>query len=158
VSDHADERNARDDLDAIHQRGLGGVLGGHEHMLITQVSEATDGDENTVYVTDRPVERQLTEKRAARRRDLAVACQRDRHGDGKVEAAAFLAQLGGREVDGQPGAGILETAVLDGRPNPLSGFLDRRRGEADQEEPRVAAATDVSLHLNPAGLQTDKQA
>jgi len=47
------------------------------------------------------------------------------------EAARFLGQVGGRQIDGDALGGELEAAILDRRPHPVLGFLDLRLRQAN---------------------------
>src|SRR5690606_11980718 len=77
------------------------------------------------------------------RLDLARG-REDAEGHRQVEGGAFLAQVGGREVDGDAPAGRLVTRVLEGREHAFARLLDGRVGKPHQTEARQSEG-DVDL-------------
>src|SRR5258706_8264674 len=126
VIDHRLEVCARHHDQSIDQRRFCRVGRRYEDALEAERAEATSGDENPVDVRDRAIERELAQESRSRWRLLASARERDGDRDRKIEAAAFLTQLGRREVDRQAPAWKLQPAVLDRRAHALPSLFDRR--------------------------------
>ena len=105
------------------------------------------------------VQRQLTQEEAALqvgRHLLGQDQQRD--GDGQIVGGAFLAQVGGGQVDGEPAAGIGQTGVVDRRAHALGGFLHRGVGQADQGHGGQGAGVEIGLNLDHGAFQADQRA
>ena len=123
VAHHGLEVGARNDNQPVDERRFRRVARGHEDSLEPQRPKAAGGDEDSIDVSHRPIERQLAHERRMRRRLLAGTRERDGHGDRQIQRAAFLAQLGRSEVDREALAGKLQAAVLDCRPNAFARLL-----------------------------------
>src|SRR4029077_17175602 len=85
------------------------------------------------------------------------AGKRDGHGDRKIEAASLLAQLGGGQVPRQGLPGKLPPPVFYFGTHAFARFLDRRRGQTDEEEFGVAM-TDVRLDFDSANVKAGEGA
>ena len=98
-------------------------------------------------------ERELALHRAAvQRLDRELPARRQHgHGDRQVEAWSGLAQVGGREVDGDALGGKLEARVDHGRAHAVARLADGFVGEPDDRE-RGQPAADVGLDPHPARL------
>ena len=95
------------------------------------------------------VERKLAQRRQARQRILGD----DLHGDqqpqcyGQVEMAAFLGQVGGREIDGDALGREGEPHGADCGTHPLAAFGHRLVGQADDGKGGQAGG-DLDLHVD----------
>jgi hypothetical protein len=100
---------------------------------------------------DGAVETQLAADQAAGERllrDLLVG-REHRQGDGEVEVVAFLAQVGGSEID-DDGLGFqVEAAVLDRGAHPLAALADRGVGKSHDLDLRESVM-DVDFDLDGA--------
>jgi hypothetical protein len=113
VLDCVMQRGERDDADAADDGGLGGVAGGHQEALDVETPAVERHRQHAADGPDTAVERELAESdgvldesgldEAGSREDA----QRHR----KIEGRAFLAELGGGEVDGDPVGGKVEPRV-----------------------------------------------
>ena len=151
------EMPARDDLQAVDERRLVRIDGGHEQPLVADLLQASGRDQHAVDMPDGAVERELAQERAAF--EHAPARFRERDGDRhrEVEPAAGLSHLRRREVHRQPLSRKCEAAVLDRRPNALARLFDRSRREPDEEEFRLAVGA-VSLDLNATRFEAGEHA
>ena len=102
---------------------------------------------------DRAVEAELAQHREARQRvvrhraDRRHQAERDR----QVVMAAFLRQVGGREIDGDAARRQREPGGDQRGAHPLLGLGHRLVGQADDVEGRQAGR-DLHLHVDRAGL------
>jgi hypothetical protein len=74
-------------------------------------AEPTRGNQDSVHVAHRTVKGELAKECRARWWGLAHHREGDGNGHRQIQAAAFLAQLRRRQIDGQPLAWKLEPAV-----------------------------------------------
>ena len=81
------------------------------------------------------------------RADRGHQAERDR----QVVMAAFLGQVGGREIDGDAAGRQRQAGGDQRRAHPLLGFRHRLVGQADDVEGRQAGR-DLHLHVDGAGL------
>ena len=83
----------------------------------------------------------------------AVGAQ-DAERHGQVEAGAFLADVGGRQVDGDVGGRNVVAAVLQRRADAVAAFAHRGVGQADGVKVVFVLldAGDVDLDLNDVGV------
>ena len=139
------QRGRAHHLEALDQAGLGGVALGHHQPPHPRGAQAPGHGKDPGHRAQRAVERELTEQRRAREAEAAPLAGEHRGGDGEVEAGALLGQLRGGEVDGQLPRREVEPGVAHGRLDPHPRLLDGAIGQADDGEPRQAAA-DVGLH------------
>ena len=77
----------------------------------------------------------------------------DPHGHGQVEAGAFLAHVGGREIDGDAFVGIAEAGVDERALDALAAFPDGDVGHADHDGiPRVAGCEHVDFDIDQVSI------
>jgi hypothetical protein len=94
-------------------------------------------------------QRQVTGERVGRDgADGGHQCQRD----GQVVMAALLGQVGGGEIDGDAPRRQAEARSGQRGPHPLTGFLHRLVGQADNQE---LGNTRCDLHLHVDGDRLD---
>ena len=77
---------------------LGSVLGGEQRASDPVISRVKDPKHDPSYRAECSVERELSEAEAIYIGLQLTARSKDREGDGKVEARALFASLGGREI------------------------------------------------------------
>ena len=66
----------------------------------------------------------------------------------QIEAGSFLFYVGGREIDRRAPVRPVVTAVADRRRDAILAFFDRRVGQTDDDDLRIAAAgVDLDLHF-----------
>jgi len=75
-------------------------------------------------------------------------------GDGKIKTGAFLAEIGGGEVDCVTSILEVVATVEEGTFDTVPGFFDRCIGQSDDHEVGQAA-TYIYFHLNGECLDTD---
>ena len=78
-------------------------------------------------------------------------------GDGKVEAGAIFAHIGGGEVDADAALRPGEAGVFEGRLDPHAGLADGALGEAYDGE-GLDAGTEVDLDRDGDGIDADDAA
>ena len=72
-------------------------------------------------------------------------------GDGEIKAGPLLAAVGRRQADDHPRERQPQAAVAQGGAHPFPGFLDRRIGQANDDQGRQAGG-EIHLHLDGIGL------
>ena len=140
------ERARPDDVEPVDERRLGGTLARDDEPLEPLAHGALGDGEDAAAGPQLSAERELTEDREALERaggDLAARRQ-DAGGDREVEPGPRLAQVRGREVDGEASRGELEARVEDRRVDALARLTDGAVAEPDDREVRQAGA-DVDL-------------
>ncbi len=125
-----------DDAHPGHQGGFGGVGPGHQQGALL-VSAGQGGGQDSLHRAQLPGQGQLAEGFAVLQAvcgDL-VAGHQQAEGDGQVEAAAFLGQIGWGEVDGDAlEAGKVEAGVLQRAADPILALTYCGLRHADQSE------------------------
>ncbi len=106
---------------------------------------------------DRAVERQFADRRVAGDRVGRDRLHRHHHGeqDRQVELAAFLRQVGRRQVHRHVLVGQAEADGVQRVAHALGAFGHRLVGQSDDDE-GVPAGRDAHLHLDGAGLDADE--
>ena len=144
--DHLPERPRADDLEIVHEGGLGRVRRRDDHA---SQSRARGGDRHRQHARcrDQPApERQLAGEHPPFEplRGHLRGGREHPHRDRQVEARAFLAERPRREVHDDAAQRPLQPSALDRRPDPVAGVLDPRAGQPGDRE-RREPATDVRL-------------
>ena len=95
------------------------------------------------------VQPQFAQRHETVQRVLGNGAQRahQRQGDGEIVVAAFLGQVGRRQVDGDALGRQTKPRGHQGSPDTLAGFLDGLVGQADQDE-LWKAGRDLHLHID----------
>ena len=103
---------------------------------------ADGGGQRARHRADRAVERQLADRRVAGDRVGRDRLHGDHHGehDRQIELAAFLRQVGGREVHRDVLVGQAEADGVQRVAHALAAFGDRLVGQADDDERGAARA------------------
>ena len=137
-------------FDAVHHAGFRTVVGGQEDAAIPLPTRkhggrksAFDGPYATVqgqFACDQVVAGEV-------RLRLPVG-QQNSDGHGQIVDRAFLAQVGGGEVDDGLVAGELVAGVGQRAADPLDAFFHGGIRQTDDGRPREAAVGDVHLHLD----------
>ena len=143
-------------LDAAELR-LAGRLGRAEDPLQARATCALRDRERTADRPHAPVERELSDSRVLGKPLGGHLPRRRQHRerDREVEARAFLAQTGRREVDRDPLQRPFELRGADAAANPVLRLGARPVGQPDDREARQAAV-DVRLDLDPPRLEADE--
>ena len=148
-----DQRFCRDDLD-IRARpgGFRAACRGTDQAFLARIG-ADRGRQYARHRRDRAVEPELAEhgkavERVRRdRADRGHQAERDR----QIVMAAFLRQIGRREIDGDPPRRQRQPRGDQRRAHPLARLGNRLVREADDRK-RRQARRDLHLHVDRAGL------
>ncbi len=148
-----DQRFCRDDLDiGARPGGLRSARRGTDQAFLARV-RADRGRQDAGDGGDRAIEPELAEhgktvERVRRdRADRGHQAERDR----QIVMAAFLRQIGRREVDRDPPRGQRQPRGNQRRAHPLARLGNRLVREADDGK-RRQAGRDLNLHVDRAGL------
>ena len=147
------------DGDAVDDGGLGCARGRQDDAPQAGRAGAHGRGEHAAHRADGSVEAELADHEQARERGVGDHALGGQHGEGdrQVEAAAGLAQVGGREVDGD----LLERQIvadgLERALDPRRAFLHRRRGQADDAVLRQSAI-DRTFDVDELGVDADQGA
>ena len=107
--------------------------------------------------TERAIERELAEAERLHVDGELAARAQDPERDRQVEACAFLAPLGRREVHGHAAERELVARIADRRAHALTRLLHRGVGKADDDE-RGQPVGDVDLDRDERGLESPESA
>ena len=158
VVDEREQMRRREDVDVLAgPRGLRAARGRADEPLPHGVGADGCG-QRARHGSDRSVERELADRRKAGDRVGRDRLHGDHHGehDWQVELAAFLGQVGGREIHRHVAVGHAETDGVQRVAHALAAFGDRLVGQADDDE-RGLARRDAHLHLDRARLDADER-
>jgi hypothetical protein len=140
-------------VDPGHHAGFGGIAGGHEERREPFPARVQGHRQHAAHRAHAGVQRQLSHHERAL--EPAGFDQPGRAEDAdrgrQVEGGAFLAEIGGGEVDGDALDRELEARVVDGGAHPVAALANGRVGEADRAEGRQARC-DVHLDEDGGGL------
>jgi hypothetical protein len=145
-------------LDAGHRGGLGGVLSRHDGARDPAGHRAAQRREHAPYRSQRAGEGELTEQRGpfeGVRRDLAQRAEGG-DGDGDVEGAAALLEIGGAEVHGDHVLREVDPDLLERGAHADAALARARLGEAHEVEVGGAAAR-VDLDADGVRVETDQR-
>ena len=161
-ANHLLQPGAADRLDAVHQRGLGGILGRDDEAGEALVAGGDGHGEDAAHGPELAVERELSDHKVAVETGEFVlfeetVCRHRGEGDGEVEAGAIFAHIGGGEVDADAALRPGEAGVFEGRLDPHAGLADGALGEAYNEE-GLNAWTEVDLDRDGDGIDADDAA
>jgi hypothetical protein len=154
--DHLPERPRADDLEIVHEGGLGRVRFRDDHA---SQSRPGGGDRHREHAgcRDQPApERQLAGEHPSfeRRHGHLRGGREHPHRDRQVEARAFLAERPRREVHDDTTERPLQARALDRRSDPIARVLHARAGQPGQGE-RRESATDVRLDGDEMAADAD---
>ena len=149
------QRANGNDLHALHERGLRGIRLRHEHSLEPFLLGDGGHRQDAVGVPKLTVQRQLAEEHRQRRRvgELSRTYQ-DGQGYGKIVGRPRFSQVGGRQTGRDASNRELAPGVPNGRPDSLTGLLDRRVGQPHDVE-RRQSRRDVHLDLDDVPVEPD---
>ena len=124
------------DVDALDDGSLARVGGGNDEVL-DSFGAGGDGDgKHSLHGAQRAVQAELADQQEVG--DVLdvqrAVCAENADGNGKVEAGAFLLDVGGREVDGDSGGRNVEAGVADGGAYAVARFAHGGVGQADGGE------------------------
>jgi len=150
------ERTERDHGDAPDHCGLLGISRGDEETPHSAAPTMQRDGEHATNGLDPSVERELAQgHRIVNPSRLEYAGggeNAQRHG--QIEGRAHLADLGGRQIDGDPVHGEFEPRVADRRPHAITALAHRGVGEAHRRE-RRQARRHVDLYEDVVGLDAE---
>ena len=153
VPDRLGEAAEADDRDGAQGGGLGGVGGGEEDLADSQALAEVRDRQAAADRADGSIQAQLAAEEPAGEgffRDLAVRGE-EGEGDRQVEVVAFLAEVGGGEVDDDRLGREVVAAVLDRGADPLAALADRGVGEPHDLH-LWEAELDVDFDLDGSGF------
>jgi hypothetical protein len=134
VVEQADQVGRGDDVDPARPFRLEPWLAGQ--ISPSRAARVQRRQQHAGRADHPPVERELADRDVIG--DLLAIdhahCREQRQRDRQVVVAAFLGQIGGREVDRDPLGREREAERRQRRPDPLAAFADRLVGKADEEE------------------------
>ena len=139
----------RNDLQALDDRGLGGVFRRHKHADLAFGLGAQRDRQNALARTHRAGQREFAHDDEIVKLvgfDLFAGGQHA-DGDGQVEARPFLFHVGGREVDGGAPHRKFETGIGERGGDAVARFLHRGIRQADDDDQGVAV-TGVDLDFD----------
>ena len=132
VRNELGEGTGGEHVDAGNQRGLPGVDLRHDDAPKPLLAGKVDHREDAVGVPQRAVEGQLAEEDGVGEVGGHLAgAQQHAHGNGKIVGGAFLLEVCGGEVHGDPAHGEVAAAVAHSGPDAFTGFLDGLVAKAD---------------------------
>ena len=145
-------------VDAVHERGLVGVRGGHDGRPHSSVAREPDHREHAVGAAEMAFQREFADEHGLAEHHIDLAAAReDADGDGEVVGGPFLAEVGGSETDGDAAHREFEARVPHRRADALPGFLHRRVGQPDDHEVGQPGG-DVHLHLDDRSVEPCQRA
>ncbi|MCY1286998.1 hypothetical protein D9M70_359810 [compost metagenome] len=148
----------REDLQAAGQAGFFGVFPGH-HQGAPGGARRQCGGQHALHGAQRAGEGQLAQAFdpfQGRGRQLAAGGEYPK-GDGEVEAAAILGQVGGGQVEGDAARREVEAAVLDGAADAVLALFDGGFRQPHQGQGRQAVG-EVRLDRHRRGFDADLRA
>ena len=139
------------DLDALHDRGLGGIRGGeNDGFLATRAG--LDGDRQSAFDgADFSGEGEFADDKATleARKFGAFGGSNHPHSNREIETRTLFFNIGRGEVDGRALAGPTQAAVRDGGGDAVLALADGGVGQADDNHDGVArAGVHLDLHFN----------
>lgn len=157
-SDGIGERADADDFDAVDHGGFICVVARHQHAAIAFLLREHGHAERAFDGSQTAIECKLAGDYVFLHAggDHAVGGEEHAEGDWQIEGGAFLADVGGGEVDDSAVGGQLVAAVCDSGANAFEGFLHRGIRQADDLGGGEAACGDVDLDFAGDGLDSDE--
>ncbi len=149
------ERRRRDDLDFGARPGRFRSAHRRTHQTLAARIGADGGRQHAGDRRNRAVEAELAQHGEARQRIVRNGADR-RHQperDRQIVVAAFLRQIGRREIDGDAPRRQREARSDQSRAHALARFRDGLVGQTDDGESRQARR-DLHLHVDRANLDT----
>jgi hypothetical protein len=143
-------------LQPLDHRGLGHVGLGQENRLVAGSPRGQGHGERAAHRTQAALETDLAQDHLLSQpllRQLPAGDQ-DAQRDGKVERRSVLADIGWREVDGDPFEGEGKTGVGERGTDPLPAFLHRTLRQPDCRERRQ---TTGDVHFDVYRIRIDTQ-
>ena len=137
--------------------GLRPTLVGTNEALADGIG-ADGGGQCPRHGADGTIERQFSNSGVARNRIGRDRLHRRHHGErnGEIEMAAFLRQIGGREVDGDVLEGETQPHGMERIVDTLAALSHRLIGQSDNGE-SPSPWRDANLHLDSAGLDPNER-
>ena len=147
------QRRGGDDLDIGAGPGRFRPAGRRTHQALAARIGADGGGQHAGDRRDRAVETELAEHGETGQRIVRNGADRRHQSerDRQIVMAAFLGQVGGREIDGDAPRRQSEARGDQRRAHPLARFRDRLVGQAHDVEGQHAGR-DLHLHVDRANL------
>ena len=148
-----DQRGGRDDLDLRARPGrLGSAFGRADQAFATRIG-ADRRRQHARHRCDRAVEAELAQDRKAGQRVMRNGADRGHQAerDRQIVVAAFLGQIGRRQIDGDAAGRQRQPRGDHCRAHPLARLRHRLVGQADDGESRHAGC-DLHLHIDGPDL------
>jgi len=142
---HLEQMHGRNDFDTLDQRRLGGVVSGQDQLALV-IARLNRNRQHAIDRPQFPAERKLADAFELQKlgaRNLTGSRQNAER-DRKIEAPAFLRQIGRRQIDRDALSRKLESRVLNRAAHPVLAFLDRRFRQPDDIQ-RRQAVRDIDL-------------
>src|SRR5437764_12484138 len=148
-----DQGVCRDNLDVRARPGRLASAGRRTNEPLVARIGTDGGRQDARDRRDRAVEAEFAEHGEARKRigGYGADCRHQAERDRQIIMAAFLWQVGGREIDRDSPCGQREPRGDQRRTHPLAGFRDRLVGKANDME-CWQAGRDLHLHVDRASL------
>ena len=140
----------------VDDRGFGCVFGGENDVRDTGVPGANRHRQGSANGPKAAVEREFTEDKEVFHAfgGDGSHSSHDSQRHGQVEAGAFLAKVGWRQIDRDRLVGIAEPGVDQRRPDPLAALAHGCVGEAHGGEVLGVAHIHVDFHVDEQRIHT----
>ena len=155
IFDGLAQRADGDDVDAVDDGRLLGVVDRDEHARDAELAHGEGDGEDAAAAADLAAQRELADQGDFGRgfAEVEPAGGDDgADGDGEVEGGSLLLDVGRGEVDGGAPGGRGEAGVRDGGPDAVLALADGGVGEADDHLVDLASAPRVHLDFNGHGV------
>ena len=152
------QRFHAEDANAFDHRGFAGVGFGDDHVFDAAFARGERGGKGSAHGTHAAIQRKLAKENVrienfAEESSLA-ASEPQRHG--QIERRAFLANIRGREIDGdEVGSGKIESAIAQRGADALAAFFHRNVREADDGEMTFEGGRNVDFDFNQIGVDAE---
>jgi len=145
------------DLDARDELGLGDRIDRNDEPGDPPSTERRGHWQDPGHGRDLATQRELADEGdPARGRDHLLRAEQDPHSDRQVERGTRLAQVGRRQVDGDPPRRMAESGVANRAADSLASLLERRVGQPDDREPGQSRG-DVDLDADDPAVEADER-
>ena len=136
---------------AFGYRGFGGIIEGNQQIRDALAAGADGDGERAAHRPQSAIKRQFAHQHMLVRYVAADGSHRtqDAERHGQIETRAFLADVGGRQVNGHGFVGVTEARIQQRGLDALPALAHGRIGHADSDEiARVAAGVHIHLDVN----------
>ena len=157
VVDQREQAGGRQDLDLVLEPGRLRAAGGRADQAEPALGRRHRRRQHAGDRTDAAVQRQLAQHQVLLHRVDRQHAHDDQHaqGDGQIEVAALLGEIGRRQVDDDPARRQCQAHRTQGRPHPLTALGHRLVRQADDREAGQTAG-DLDLDVDRGRVQPEK--